>query len=87
LVKVKPERLAPLAKYTHRADRPPSTLVNCGPLTLRRLSGLFTATRFVFPSTTRSPAVYIPLVTKTSSPATAASTASWMFVAAVVQLV
>ena len=50
LVKVNPDRLAPLARYTHRiAPSPlpppgafaPSMIVNCGPLTLRTVSGFW----------------------------------------------
>src|SRR5438552_2964672 len=44
-VKLKPERLASSAKYTHPFDRPPSITVNSGPLILRRLSGISTTTR------------------------------------------
>src|SRR5436305_2936811 len=51
LVKVKPERLAPLVKYTHRFEWPPSIVVDCGPLMLRRVSGLSSATRFSFTAT------------------------------------
>ena len=41
-----PERLAALVvKTTQLTDPPPSILVNCGPLTLRRLSSLSTVTR------------------------------------------
>jgi serine/threonine protein kinase len=97
LLKVNPDRLAPLAKYTHRiAPSPlpppgafaPWMIVNCGPLTLRNVSGLSTATRLTrtFVPAARPPVAYSPLVTTISSPAAAASTACWMFLAAVVQL-
>src|SRR4030095_12316001 len=45
-VKVKPAKLAPLVKYAQRMAPPPSMMVDCGPLTLRNVSGLSTATRF-----------------------------------------
>src|SRR5216683_7465875 len=59
LVRVKPVKLAPLVRYTHRiapsplpSPKPPPSrrpwmMVNCGPLTLRSASGLSTATRLV----------------------------------------
>ena len=47
LVKVNPERLAQLVKYTHRTTPHPSIMVDCGPLTLRSVTGLSTTTRFV----------------------------------------
>src|SRR6266567_554847 len=40
LVTVKPERLAPVVKYTQRFKLPPSIAVDCGPLTPRSVSGL-----------------------------------------------
>src|SRR5262245_58841648 len=75
LVRVKPEMLAPLVRYTQRPG--PWMKVNWGPFTLRTPKGLSTATRLVVVSgTARPPAAYTPLVTRTSSPPTAASTAS-----------
>src|SRR5262249_54513204 len=58
-VTVKPEMLASLVRYTQRLDPPASIIVNCGPLTLRKINGL--------PTTTL---LYVPLVTTASSPAT-----------------
>src|SRR5256885_5442556 len=45
LVRVKPDRMALLANDTHRALFCPSINVNCGPLTLRKISCLSTTTR------------------------------------------
>src|SRR5438094_5235939 len=96
-VKVKPISAAPSARYTQRtAPSPlvvpgtwkPRITVTAAPLTLCTVTALSTATRFaISPTTTRSPVSYTPLVTRIWSPATAASTASWMVVAAVVQSV
>ena len=54
LVNVNPDRLAPVVKYTQRFEWPPSIIVNCGPLTLRRFSGLSTIT--LLPSRTTTEA-------------------------------
>src|SRR5712691_1125137 len=44
LVKVNQDRLTPLARDTHRFDRPPLITVNNGPLTLRTVRGPEAAT-------------------------------------------
>jgi hypothetical protein len=54
----------------------PHASVSAAPLTISTFKGF-----------TRPPVSYTPLVTRIWSPATAASTASWMAAAAVVQLV
>src|SRR5215831_3740365 len=74
LVKVKPERVAPLIKYTHRLDWPPSMIVNFGPLTLSRVRHLTAAPTWT--------GLYVPFVTSTNAPgpdaASNTSTASWI---------
>src|SRR5260221_14252729 len=55
LVKVNPDRLALLVRYTHKFDWPPLMMVNSGPLTLRTASGLAITTRVAPPSCTRLP--------------------------------
>src|SRR5437773_5875514 len=98
LVRVKPTSAAPLVRYTHRIALSPVVVpgtwepritVTAAPLTLCTVTALSTATRFVIaPNTTRPPVSYTPLVTSTSAPAKeAASTASWILLAAVAQLV
>src|SRR4051812_38673198 len=63
-------------------------VVTAGPFTLCKVTALATNTRLVPtpPGDTRPPVWYTPLVTSTTSPAAATSTASWMLVAAVAQL-
>jgi hypothetical protein len=66
----------------------PSRTVTNGPFTLRRINGVATATRLVIvPTTARPPVAHTPFVTRTSSPGSAESTASWMTAAAVAQFV
>src|SRR5690349_12834990 len=55
------------------------------PLTLRTSTGLVIATRLVFPPITFPPVWYVPFVTMISSPELAASIASWINFAAVLQ--
>ncbi len=74
-VRVNPDRLAPSVRDTQGS--PPVITVNYGPLPLRNVRALVTLTQ---PGNT-------PLVTKTTSFVAAVFTASWMFVAAVAQLV
>ena len=67
----------------------PRMTVASGPFTLRKLRALSTVTRFVImlDPIGLPPVAYTPLVTSTVSPADAASTATWMTVAAVAQFV
>ena len=59
-----------------------------GPFTLTTSITLSTTARFFVPhGSVTTPTAYTPFVTFTLSPSLAASTAFWMFVAAVTQLV